>query len=877
MVFAKPFPPQASNTIITQIPKYMRTFRLLPLLLLLLLSSIAFGQTPGLYYETLDGNKVSARINNSSDLFWNLVSAPAYEVPKNSGLHSAFASSMWLGGLDQSGSLHLAAQTYRQSGYDFFPGPYRSTGNYQNGNAYQPPFTPAQVVGHSSGKVLFVGNVELIAWDPASGNTQSYTYTFSPYPNVIELANGNILLLADGSFPNISPLVEIDPTTFAGTTTASLSAWQGLASMTLLNNGQVLIAGSQGADLYDPSNQTASAAAGMGLPRVKAASILLPNGDVMISGGTTTLNGANGLTSTEIYDVANNTWSAGPAMSTGRRQHSMLTMGNGEILIIGGTTTSGLVDHFDPSNNTISTPANLAQRFLSSVLSLKTNGDVLVAANDQSDQATSLFNYTPGQSVVQKSQVSGVAGVGTTLANGNVVTSFTDGIYREIDQQTARPVNMRWQNIWKVNKADVDQFRQDYQNGNVNFANYPVIEDWPAHGSVSQGEDYYQAPFVDVDFDGVYDPAGDGDYPCIEGDQALWWTFNDDAGQHTETGGDKFGVQVKVMAYSYECNACPTPWLDHMTFYHYTLQNKSTTNYDSVYFSQWMDADIGNFSDDFVGCDTNIGLGFAYNGDIQDDQSGGGYGVNPPAAGVMFLEGPLLNRLTNFMYYENDFSPRGNPQTPEEHYNLQRSIWVDGTPLTEGGNGYGGTVQTTYMFPGDAGYCGDPVSGWSEVSENNTPFDRRYIMSIGPFDLGADQIVEFDVAVLWARDFSNENLGSVCALKEAADSLRGWWGNQNNDCFNITVGDANPWLEQPSMILYPNPTNGDVMLEVDAPLRATSTVGVYDQIGRLVYQGQMEIGQHKLQLNTSDLPNGVYVVRMSDGNGAQSKKLVVSH
>lgn len=851
------------------------------MLLLCFLASSAFSQYRGIYSETLDGNQVRARMNNSADIFWDLTGAPGYEVPKNTGLHSAFASSLWIGGLDQSGGLHFAGQTYRQTGIDFFPGPYRSTGNYEAGNSYTPTFTVRQVVGLSTGKVLYVGNNEMVSWDPATGATQTYTYSgFRTFPQATELPNGNILLSGDTNFPGINTLAEITPNTLSGTLTIPLNFWHGYSTITVLNNGLVLFAGSQGCEVYSPGAQTTTTVAPMGIGRLKAASILLPNGNVLVTGGTTTLNGVNGLTSTEIYDVAGNTWSAGPAMSTGRRLHSMIEMNNGEILIVGGSNSSGLVDHFDPTNNTLSTPANLAQLFIESTLANQANGNVLIATEDQSLQNINIFSYTPGQSIVQAGQITGIQSLGGVLANGNLVSSFSDGTFREVDVESLRPVGQRWQNIWKVNKSEIDQFLQDYQNGNVNFANYPVIQDWPAHGSVASGEDYFQAPFVDVDADGVYDPAGDGDYPCIEGDQALWWTYNDDADIHTETGGDKFGLQVKTMAYAYDCAAqCPTPWLDHTTFYHYTIQNKSSNSYEDVYFSVWTDADVGDFGDDYVGCDTNRALGFAYNGDPQDNPSSGGYGTNPPAVGTMFLEGPLLNKLSNFMYYQNDFTGQGNPNNASEYYNLQRSIWVDGTPLTAGGNGYGGTVPTNYMYPGDGGFCGGATSGWSEVSENNQPSDRRYIMSIGPISLNPGQILEFDVAVIWARSFSNDNLGSVCELKDAADSLKVWFGQQDNGCFNIVTssGGGGEWPWQVGFVLYPNPSSSDVMLEASEALRESASVGVYDQLGRLVRQGSMQIGQQKLQLHTSELPDGVYIVRMSNGKDVQSRKLVIRH
>ena len=55
-------------------------------------------------------------------MWWNL-SDGKYEIPKNSGKHSMFAGSLWIGGLDDDDQLKVAAQTYRQSGNDFWPGP----------------------------------------------------------------------------------------------------------------------------------------------------------------------------------------------------------------------------------------------------------------------------------------------------------------------------------------------------------------------------------------------------------------------------------------------------------------------------------------------------------------------------------------------------------------------------------------------------------------------------------------------------------------------------------------------------------------------------------------------------------------------------------
>ena len=81
------------------------------------------GCAPATAQTDLDINNVRAKILNGGDMWWDLVSNARYEVPINSKKHSLFASSLWIGGIDAGGQLKVAAQTYRQTGNDFWPGP----------------------------------------------------------------------------------------------------------------------------------------------------------------------------------------------------------------------------------------------------------------------------------------------------------------------------------------------------------------------------------------------------------------------------------------------------------------------------------------------------------------------------------------------------------------------------------------------------------------------------------------------------------------------------------------------------------------------------------------------------------------------------------
>jgi hypothetical protein len=67
-------------------------------------------------------NNARVHLLNAGDRWWDFNSA-GYEIPKDEGTNAFFAAALWFGGVDGGGNLKLAAQTYRQSGSDFFSGP----------------------------------------------------------------------------------------------------------------------------------------------------------------------------------------------------------------------------------------------------------------------------------------------------------------------------------------------------------------------------------------------------------------------------------------------------------------------------------------------------------------------------------------------------------------------------------------------------------------------------------------------------------------------------------------------------------------------------------------------------------------------------------
>ena len=99
-----------------------------------ILKRLASNCQPATAQTDLNINNVRTTLLNGGDMFWDLNNA-RYEVPKIDppgsapSVHALFAGAIWLGGIDAGGQLKMAAQTYRQTGNDFWPGPLDNQGN----------------------------------------------------------------------------------------------------------------------------------------------------------------------------------------------------------------------------------------------------------------------------------------------------------------------------------------------------------------------------------------------------------------------------------------------------------------------------------------------------------------------------------------------------------------------------------------------------------------------------------------------------------------------------------------------------------------------------------------------------------------------------
>jgi hypothetical protein len=89
----------------------------------LFFSNLCSGQTAFKTIDTLKINKISAAVSVHGDLWRDTGNSNFSRFPYADTVSVAYRGNLWFAGFDTAGTLHVAAQAFRQTGIDYWPGP----------------------------------------------------------------------------------------------------------------------------------------------------------------------------------------------------------------------------------------------------------------------------------------------------------------------------------------------------------------------------------------------------------------------------------------------------------------------------------------------------------------------------------------------------------------------------------------------------------------------------------------------------------------------------------------------------------------------------------------------------------------------------------
>ncbi len=362
--------------------------------------------------------------------------------------------------------------------------------------------------------------------------------------------------------------------------------------------------------------------------------------------------------------------------------------------------------------------------------------------------------------------------------------------------------------------------------------------------AANPNQDYLDWPY---DQGAPWDTTAAGDtIPGMIGDQMTWAVFNDaNPTQHNNDAGNSepLGIEVRQTTFGFDQSGS----LGNMVFIRLRVVNKGANTLDSCFFSLWADPDLGGSGDDFVGCDTTLGLGYCYNATNTDAQ----YGATPPAIGFDFFQGPLVAGtaadtaimwgqrwpgMKNLgMYSFNKYINGTDPNSKFQTYNYMKGLDANGAPYVYQGN------QLLYVA------SGNPVTGVGDIDVN--PADRRFMESTGPITFAPGDSTEILAAIIIGQ--GGNRLESVTSLFTRDDYAQ-----------RIYEGGFQP----PQPPVAPNVHVSVIPGEVTLAWDDTSQVdhGTYPFMGYTVWQCPDGSGQDCIELATYDPIDTIFTQAIVD-------------
>ncbi len=427
--------------------------------------------------------------------------------------------------------------------------------------------------------------------------------------------------------------------------------------------------------------------------------------------------------------------------------------------------------------------------------------------------------------------------------------------------------NFDFDKVWHVEASAINDLRDDWEDGIIDNAIDPSILEWPGRGNPNLPDlpDVDLAPFFDQNNDGIYNP-NEGDYPFIGNDfidvipsELLYAVYSDD-----DQSNENVGLEFHTLMWSISCDQ--EDQLQKTIFNRHRIIN-TNENLLSLNLSLWTDPDLGCIEDDGLATIPELNAVVSYNIDpIDGDQDGNcsfnlnSFGNNPGTQSIV-----LLNQNASSLNGYNGIIGSVHPATTApvvaaEYVHYMNGNWRDGTPLTQGGNGYnpGSNDVTNFIFDGNI----NNPNEWSMISEDLSSVDFYPLINTNYDTIGINQEFILDFAYIFSQTSFFNNLETYDVAVQDIEYVQFLYDNAfSSTCSAISSVSS---AEIKEITISPNPVSSNLLIE-----------GSYDSYVIINHLGQIVLkNDYSSILSVEHLPAGMYSILLKEKNEIRVGKFV---
>ncbi len=398
-------------------------------------------------------------------------------------------------------------------------------------------------------------------------------------------------------------------------------------------------------------------------------------------------------------------------------------------------------------------------------------------------------------------------------------------------------------------------FGYDGASGGSQFGPVDTTGDWTDYLTDSTARVFLSTDSIDLSQWQIRDAMGD---PVVRSHQDSYARYNDL--NPAFFYGDSGNTKIEIIQTSY---AWDTPALKDIVFFHFAVKNISGGVLNNVYIGPGADCDIGNETGSSANdrttfdCQRNLVIQFQTESESGWDSTG--------MVGFRYLKSPANNTGDTVTVIDNQFSRNIAPgdnlgMTAFKLFTLQQA------PSTD---------YERYLQLSGINYWDMVMDAYDEWGAN-IPGDKRFVMSSGPFNLGANETVKVCVAVIAAYD--------TVTLKALSDTAQLYFDTNALGAFSDS-DEASRTLHQ----LFPNAPNPfgrsgtTISYQVGGSGSVPVSLKIYNIAGQLV---KTLVNDHKTpgRYNAAwdgrsdkdqKVSAGIYIYRLQAGEKNITKKMVL--